>query len=81
MSLEIPSQKKKESINLTPEMIEALEKGYEMEVEHLRDKNLKYLKKADQIESIEDRKRIIISLGRISVEAANVNEELQRSLN
>jgi len=83
MSLENPniSVQKKQEINLTPESIEALEIGYEKEVEQLRDKNIKYLKRADKIESFDDRKKIIMRLGQISVEAAKVNEELLRSLN
>lgn len=79
MSLEVPTQQTPDKI-LTPEMIKALEIGYENEMENLRDKNLKYLKKADKIKVVDGRKKTIMRLGGISIEAAKANEELKREL-
>lgn len=83
MSLEILTHKlpEKQESNLTPEAIEALEIGYENEVGKLRGRNLKYLIKADKIKAVDERKKIIMRLGWISVEAAKANEELKKELN
>ena len=82
MSLEqISLQGAQQEKNMTPEVFKSLEIGYGKEIENLRDKNLRYLKKADKIKVVDDRKKIIMRLGWISVKAADVNEELRRSLN
>ena len=80
MSLEIPTHEKREKIPLTPEAIEALGKGYEMEVEHLREENIAFLEKASQIAPPEDRKKIIMRLGWISIKATEANEKLLEEL-
>lgn len=80
MPLEISTQEKWEKTHLTPEMIEALGKGYELAVEHLREGNIASLEKADEILSPGDRKDIIKRLGDISVGAAEANEELLEEL-
>lgn len=76
MSLEKISIPKAPEQRLTLEMIEALKEGYELEVEKLRENNIAYLENADQILSLEARKKEIMQLGEVSVKAADVHEEL-----
>lgn len=82
MSLEIPKayiQKPKEHI-LTPHIIEGLERGTEIGIEHLREKNIALLEKAKLVASPEKEKEIVMRLGKISIEAAKGIEELKREL-
>lgn len=66
---------------LTPELIEELGRKYKGLLNILREENGRYLSWAEMIDSEEVRKEILRRLGQISVRAAEIDRELQISLN